>query len=62
MQGFEVKFNVYANSQTEADDAANAIKGFISQLAQKGIAVSAQRLVEAISKWKDNYFVINYFK
>ena len=62
MQGFEVKFNVYANSQTEADDAANAIKGFISQLAQKGVAVSAQRLVEAISKWKDNYFVINYFK
>lgn len=62
MQGFEVKFNVYANSQTEADEATRAIKGFISELAQKGIAVSAQRLVEAISKWKDNYFVINYFK
>ena len=46
MQGFEVKFNVYANSQTEADEATRAIKGFISELAQKGIAVSAQRLVD----------------
>lgn len=62
MQGFEVKFNVYANSQTEADEATRAIKGFISGLAQKGVAVTAERLVSAVTKWKDNYFVINYFK
>lgn len=62
MQGFEVKFNVYAESQSDADLASNAIKGFITQMAQKGIAVTAGKLTDAVNKWKDNYFVTNYFK
>lgn len=62
MSGFELKFNVYANSQEEADAAAGAIKAFISSMAQKGVAVTANKIAEAVSKWKDNYFVTNYFK
>ena len=62
MSGFEVKFNVYANSQEEADQASQAIKAFITQKANQGIAVTADRLVAAINKYKDNYFVTNYFK
>ena len=62
MQGFEVKFNVYAETQGEADLAGQAIKGFISEMAQKGIAVTANKITEAVRKWKDNYFVNNYFK
>jgi hypothetical protein len=62
MSGFELKFNVYANSQEEADVAAGAIKAFISGMAQKGVAVTANKIAEAVNKWKDNYFVTNYFK
>ena len=62
MQGFEVKFNVYAETQGEADLASEAIKAFISEMAQKGIAVTANKLTEAVRKWKGNYFVSNYFK
>lgn len=62
MQGFEIKFNVYAETQAEADLATDAIKGFISSMAQKGIAVTANKVSGAIQKWKDNYFVTNYFK
>lgn len=62
MQGFEIRFNVYANTQEEADLASASIKQFISDLAEKGIAVTANRIAEAANKWKNNYFVTNYFK
>lgn len=62
MQGYEVKFNVYADSQTEANIASENIKIFIFEMAQKGIAVTANKLSDAVTRWKDNYFVTNYFK
>jgi len=62
MGGYEVRFNVYANSQEEADRASEAVKAFISEKARIGVAVTAERIVSAISKYKDNYFVTNYFK
>lgn len=62
MRGYEVKFNVYADSQEEADQAAGAIKGFISKMASKGVAVSGRKITAAVERWKDNIFVQNYFK
>lgn len=62
MQGYEVKFNVYAESQEEADFASALIKQFISGLAQKGIPVTANKISEAVEKWRASYFVTNYFK
>lgn len=62
MGGYEVKFNVYANSQEEADRASQMIKSFITEKANQGIAVTADRLVAAINRYKDNYFVASFFK
>lgn len=62
MSGFEIKFNVYASSQEEADRATGAIKAFISSKASQGIAVTADRITAAIEKYRDNYFVTSYFK
>jgi hypothetical protein len=62
MEGFEVKFNIYAFSQKEADEAASAIKSFISTMAQQGVAVTADKLTAAVNRWRNNSFVINYFK
>lgn len=65
MKGFEIKFNIYADSQEEADMASKAIKEFISEHAKQGRAVTATKIANAISKWKDNVLVknriINYF-
>ena len=61
MQGFEIRFNVYAESQEEADAATEAIKAFISEKAERGVAVTAKRLSDAIARYKDNYFVTQYF-
>jgi len=62
MQGYEIKFNVYAETPGEAALATEAVKEFISGMAQKGIAVTAKKITEAVRKYKDNFFVTNYFK
>lgn len=65
MKGYEVKFNIYANNQEEADMATQAIKAFISEHAKQGRAVTAKKVADAIGKWKNNVLVrnriINYF-
>ena len=62
MQGFEIRFNVYANDQTEADEATATIKQFVSEMAVQGRAVTARKISDAVRKYKNNYFVTNYFK
>lgn len=62
MQGYKIEFNVYAESQAEADQAAEAIKRFISAQAQEGRAVTAKKISEAVTRWSNNFFVKNYFK
>ena len=62
MQGYEIRFNVYADSQEEADKASDAIKAFISARASEGVAVTANKLTEAVARYKDNYFVSQYFR
>lgn len=62
MSGYMVSFNVYANSQEEADRATAAIKAFITAQAERGRAVTADKITDAVEKYKDNYFVNSYFK
>jgi hypothetical protein len=61
MQGFEIKFNVYANDQNEADNARNAIVSFINNMAQQGYAVTGNKIVNAINRWGNNPLIKNYF-
>lgn len=62
MKGYSVQFNVYAETQEEADRASEAIKAFISAQAGKGVAVTANKLTEAVQRWKDNFLVTSYFR
>lgn len=59
MKGYEVKFNIYAESQADADAATNAIKAFIREHAQQGRAVTASKVAAAIGNWKNNALVKN---
>ena len=61
MQGFEIKFNVYANDQNEADNARNAIVSFINNMAQQGYAVTGNKIINAINRWGNNPLIKNYF-
>lgn len=66
MQGFEVRFNIYAESQQEADAVSAAVKAFINDNARAGVAVTAAKVNEAVRRWGSNPFfrnrIINYFK
>lgn len=59
MQGFEVKFKIYADSQEEADNISSEFKGFVESLRLKGIAVSASKLKDLFILWNTNSFIRN---
>ena len=59
MQGFEVKFNIYAETQQEADSVSQLIKDFISENAKRGIAVTATKCLQAVRTWGNNPFIKN---
>ena len=61
MKGFQVTFNVYANSKEEAEAASKALRTFVDDQAKQGRAVTAQKITDAINKYKNNYFVTSYF-
>ena len=66
MGGYEVKFNIYAETQAEADAVSQAIIAFINEHAQKGIAVTAAKVTDAVKRWGGNPIIknriTNYFK
>ena len=57
MNGYEIKFNIYADSPEEVEAARMSIVSFINQHAQHGRAVTARKLTEAVSRWDKNPFV-----
>lgn len=66
MNVYDIKFQIYAESESEAQDAQQAIKGFIRQHAAQGRAVTGKKITEAIGSWEKNVFirnqVISFFK
>lgn len=66
MKGYEIKFNIYAENEQEAEDARKSIAEFISEHARNGRAVTGRKITDALSRWKDNIIVrnhiIKYFK
>lgn len=62
MIGAKIAFNVYANSQEEADAASKVIASFIDNMAKLGVAVTANKLSQAVQSWGNNPLVRNYFK
>ena len=57
LQGYEIKFNIYAESPQEAEQARQALIGFINQHAKQGRAVRDSKITEAVSRWERNPFV-----
>ena len=62
MKGYPVQFNVYAETAEEADKASGAVKALITSLAEKGVAVTANKLTEAVRKWGGNFMVTSFFR
>ena len=57
MQGYEVRFNIYAESQEEADAVSRVFKDFVNENARRGVAVTAGKIISAVRRWGGNPFV-----
>lgn len=62
MEGYKIEFNIYAESQEEAEEAEAAIKRFITAQALEGRAVTARKITDALARWSSSFIVKNYFK
>lgn len=66
MKVYEIKFQIYADSEEEAQRAERTIKMFINQHRLAGRAVTGQKIADILPKWESNPIVrnriINYFK
>lgn len=62
MDGYEIKFNVYANSQEEADRVSLLLGKFVNDNARQGIAVTAGKIAAAVTKFQNSFIVKNYLK
>ncbi|MBR1377975.1 MAG: hypothetical protein IJ557_02470 [Bacteroidaceae bacterium] len=62
----EIKFNIYASSDEEAQRGRMAIIQFINTIGQYGAKVSGHKIAEAVGKMNSNRFImqqiINFFK
>lgn len=66
MEVRKIAFNIYANSDEEAERGRKAITHFIDIMGQHGAMVSGDKLVQAIGRLPENSFImsqiINFFK
>ena len=62
LQVYEIKFKLYAESQAEADALQAELLSFVREKREKGIAVTANKLIRALQQFRTNVFVNNYLK
>lgn len=55
----KIAFNIYANSDEEAERGRNAIVQFINIMGQHGAMVSGNKLHEAVSRLGENSFILS---
>ena len=62
----QIAFNIYADSEEEAEKGRKAIIQFINIMGQNGAMVSGEKIAEAVSKFSSNPFIatqiIKFFK
>ena len=61
-----ISFNIYANSDEEAENGRKAIIQFINIMGQHGAKVSGSKIADAVGKLNSNPFIfsqiIKFFK
>lgn len=62
MTPYKIEFYAYCEDETEAKELSQALYDFVSAKREQGIAVTARKLINALTKFKDNYFVTNFLR
>jgi hypothetical protein len=56
-----ITFNIWANNEEEGRELQRELGAFIDLMGQQGRKVTAAKLTEALRKYKNNYFVLQFF-
>ena len=62
MNTYKISMFVYANSKEEETALERCLYEFVDSKRKEDIAVTAQRLLCALEKFKDNIFVTEFLK
>lgn len=62
MKPYKVEIYVYAETEEEAMAVHKAAKDFVKAKYEKGILVTADKIVSALTRFKDNAIVNNFLK
>jgi len=62
MKPYPVTIYVYAEDERQAKELERAAYEFVNDKYRQGILVTAPRLAQALGKFKNNFFVTNFFK
>lgn len=62
LQVYEIKFKLYADSQAEAEALELELLSFVREKREKGVAVTASKVIKALQQFKNNVFVTSYLK
>ena len=57
-----ITFYVYAEDNSEAERLQRELYEFVSKKYEEGVLITADKLREAISRFKDNVLVSNFLK
>lgn len=60
MKPYKIEIYVYAESEAEAQTVEKAVKDFVKEKYQKGILVTADKLVAALTRF-GNSIIVNQF-
>ena len=62
MQPYKIEIYVYAESADEAAKVQRSAINFVKEKYNSGILIRADKLSNAIEKFKDSYIINQYFK
>lgn len=62
MQPYKIEIYVYAENQEEAADLEKAARGFVRRKYDKGILVTAKKILAALTRFEDNIMVNQFFR
>lgn len=58
----KIEFYVYAENEQEAKELQRAMNDFVRGQYNKGVLVTARKLIGALANFGNNFFVTNYLR
>ena len=62
MKPYKIEIYVYAESEDQAAEVEKAVRQFVRHKYEKGLLVTAQKIISALRRFEDNILVNQFFR